>query len=300
MIRSAVNHGCAIAMALLLCWCVHVGGSDFILIDRASGLADGPHRLAEGTLLLKGRWAISLQGNAVCLRSTADGGAGKCGPFVFTNRTRLTIGARPYELLLVASEYAEGYRSGEATRNVRSAIQTALTNDDPRAGLDLIERARSQNPGMCNNREADAAVKELEARQRLAEKMRLAGKVRCGGAWVPAAEVQALQAAREQEAMKSKGLVMHDGKWMTPEAAAAQTRAEAAREAAQRRREVLARCLRCNGAGKVHFEIRPAPVSPGNRMPALRLERPGLPPRDSQFQTETKTCPDCDGSGKRQ
>lgn len=137
--------------------------------------------------------------------------------------------------------------------------------------------------------------------------MKAAGKVKVEGRWMAAKEAEKRLGELEAERMRAQGYVLEGGAWMSPEAAREhrlEKAREAARKAAEERRQFEQnKCRRCNGTGSIYFEIRPTPSAAGPRgdtkPPALRVEKPGLPPKDSKYAIERDACPACGGTGRR-
>jgi hypothetical protein len=187
-------------------------------------------------------------------------------------------------------------------------VAEAVTNAEARAGIERIEAAKAGHAGFRNTREVAAALASLAKRAAEEEAMKAAGKVKFEGQWLDAKTAAQRLAEQEAARMRAQGFVQEDGEWMSVEAAREhrleKTRAAARQAAEDRRQFEQNKCRRCNGTGTIYFEIRPAPFAAGPRgaskPPDLRIEKPGLPPRDSKYAIERDACPDCRGTGRRQ
>ncbi len=277
-------------------------GDQFVLINDVDGRGHGPYLYGVGTPVLGGRWTLAIAGQAVRLRP-ASGQGPTYGPFTFTNQAELAVGLDRYRLLFLSPAFEEGRRIGVQTRAMRRVVESALKQDDPRSGAAAIEQALKTNNLARNSHEIESALKQLAANVAREEALLAEGKVKFDGVWLPKAVAEARRIEREEADKRAQGLVKVDGEWMTKEAAAALRReqiAEAARQQAARLREEEARrCRRCNGTGKIYFEIRPSPSMGDHKMPDLRIERPGEPPPGLNYKTEPAICPDCGGTGRR-
>lgn len=274
----------------------------FVLINEVDGRGHGPYLYGVGTPVLDGRWTLAIAGQAVRLRPAAGEGQ-TYGPFTFTNRAELALGLERYRLLFLSPAFEEGRRIGAQTRTMREALRSALKNEDPHAGMAALQQAMTTNTLARNRHEADEALKQLGERVAREEALAAEGKVKFEGVWLPRAVAEARRIEREAAEKRAQGLVKMDGEWITREEEArrrGEQLAEARRkEAARLRQELANRCQRCNGSGKIYFEIRPSPSMGEHKMPDLRIEKPGVPPAGLTVKTEPATCPACRGTGKR-
>lgn len=274
----------------------------FVLID-ADGLGHGPYPMALDSTILDGTFTAAFRGGAsATFSATADNR--EWGPYFFTNQASLCIGDQTYEVLLTTAEFDEAFAAGADTRHLAQVMEAAVTNDEASAGIGLIEAAKAGHARHRNTREVEQALASLAKRAAEEEAMKAAGKVKFEGQWLDAKEAGRRYAAR----MREQGFVQEDGKWMSPDDAREyrmeKARAAARKMAEERRQFEQNKCRRCDGSGTIYFEIRPAPVVVGqrgsSRQPDLRIERPGVPPKNSKYAVERSACPDCKGSGKRQ
>lgn len=272
----------------------------FVLID-AEGQGHGPYPHTSDLAILDGAFTAVFRGAGATFRATA--GNREWGPYFFTNQASLRIGDQTYEVLLATAEFDEGLAAGADTRHLAQVVEAAVTNDEASAGIGLIEAAKAGHAQYHNTREVEAALASLTKRAAEEEAMKAAGKVKFEGQWLDAK----VAGRRYAERMREQGFVQEDGKWMSAEDAR-EYRMEKAREAArkmaeERRRFEQNKCRRCDGSGTIYFEIRPAPAVVGQRgsssQPDLRIERPGVPPKNLKYAVERSACPDCKGSGQR-
>jgi len=274
---------------------------DFVLID-AAGQGHGPYPLAQESVILGGAFTVAPRGSSATFHATADNRS--WGPCFFTNQAALRVGGQAYEVLLTTPDFDAAYAAGADTRHLAQVVAEAVTNAEARAGIERIEAAKAGHAGFRNTREVAAALASLAKRAAEEEAMKAAGKVKFEGQWLDAKEAGRRYAAR----MREQGFVQEDGKWMSPDDAREyrmeKARAAARKMAEERRQFEQNKCRRCDGSGTIYFEIRPAPVVVGqrgsSRQPDLRIERPGVPPKNSKYAVERSACPDCKGSGKRQ
>lgn len=276
----------------------------FVLVDEA-GQGHGPYAFVQDTAILDGAYRLEPRGQSATLRGTAD--AGTWGPFFFTNQASFRIGAQRYEVMRTTPAFADAHAAGLQTRRVQQAMAEAATNEDPRASLQLVEAARAANPLGRNTNAVAAAVARLSKRAAEEEALRAAGKVKVEGRWMEAKAAEKRLRELEAARMQAQGFVQEDGEWMSLDAAR-ERRLEKARVAArkaaeERRRFEQNKCRRCNGSGAIYFEIRPSPAAAstrgGSKPPDLRIEKPGVPPREAKYETERAACPDCNGTGQR-
>jgi hypothetical protein len=290
---------------LLLSPLLATGGSQFILIDQA-WQGHGPYRMERGTTVLNGAFRIDPRGSSVTVQSVADENA-SWGPFFFTNQATVTIGAATYRIMLTTSDFQNAYEVGLSTLAMRRTLQTALTNDDARAGIGLIEAELAANRLFRGPQVVSNALTRLVKQAAQDDVLRASGKVKFENYWIPAAEAERLKQKREDDRMQAQGLVKMDGEWLTIDAARTrrleQAKAEAQKAAAALKQHEQTKCRRCNGTGAIYFEVHPGLTAPNTRDDAMargiRIEKPGLPPKDSTFKIERDACPACNGSGKR-
>lgn len=292
------------AVVLLVGLAAASQAAGFVLID-AAGQGHGPYPLAQESVILYGAFTVAPRGSSATFRATADNRS--WGPFFVTNQAALRLGDQAYEVLLTTPDFDAAYAAGADTRHLAQVVAEAVTNAEARAGIERIEAAKAGHAGFRNTREVAAALAGLAKRAAEEEAMKAAGKVRVEGQWLDAKTAEKRLAEQEAARMRAQGFVQEDGEWMSA-AAAREHRLEkaraAARQAAEERRQFEQnKCRRCTGTGTIYFEIRPAPVAAGPRgaskPPDLRIEKPGLPPRDSKYAIERDACPDCRGTGRR-
>jgi hypothetical protein len=290
---------------LLQALCAALRAGSFVLID-AAGQGHGPYPLAQESVILGGAFTVAPRGSSATFRATTDNR--NWGPFFFTNQAVLRLGGQAYEVLLTTPDFNAAYAAGADTRLLAQVVAEAVTNAEARAGIESIEAAKAGHAGFRNTREVAAALANLEKRATEEEAMKAAGKVKFEGQWLDAKAAEKRLAEQEAVRMRAQGFVQEDGEWMSVEAAREhrleKARAAARQAAEERRRFEQNKCRRCNGTGTIYFEIRPSPVTAGPRgaskPPDLRIEKPGLPPRDSKYAIERDACPDCKGTGRRQ
>ncbi len=299
--RRSTGAGCVLLLCVL---CAASRAGSFVLIDE-TGLGHGPYALARGGTVLGGAFTVEARGDSGTFRATVDGR--NWGTFFLTNQAALTLGGQAYEVLLTTPDFHDALAAGADTRHMEQVLAEAVTNDEARAGIEIIAAAKAAHARFRNTRAVEAALGSLGQRAAEEEAMKAAGKVKVEGRWMEsgaaAKRLQELEAAR----MQAQGFVMEDGTWMSPEAAREhrlEKAREAARKAAEERRQFEQnKCRRCNGTGCIYFEIRPSQAAAGarggTRPPDLRIEKPGLPPKDSKYAIERDACPACDGTGRR-
>ncbi len=294
-----------VVCTLLLSPLLATGGSQFILID-AAWQGHGPYRLERGTTVLSGAFRIDLRGNSVTVQSVADETA-SWGPFFFTNQATVAFGTNTYRVMLTTPDFQKAYEVGLSTLAMRRAVQTALTNDDARAGIELIETALATNRLFRGPQAVSNALNRLAKQAAQEDVLRAAGKVKFENQWIPAADAERLRQKREDDRMQAQGLVKMDGEWLTLDAARTrrleQAKAEAQKAAEALKQHELSKCRRCNGTGSIYFEVRPGLTAVNTRSDAktteIRIEKPGLPPKNSPYKILRDACPACNGSGKR-
>ena len=293
------------AVLLLQALCAALRAGSFVLID-AAGQGHGPYPLAQESVILGGAFTVAPRGSSATFRATTDNR--NWGPFFFTNQAVLRLGGQAYEVLLTTPDFNAAYAAGADTRLLAQVVAEAVTNAEARAGIESIEAAKAGHAGFRNTREVAAALANLEKRATEEEAMKAAGKVKFEGQWLDAKAAEKRLAEQEAVRMRAQGFVQEDGEWMSVEAAREhrleKARAAARQAAEERRLFEQNKCRRCNGTGTIYFEIRPAPFAAGPRgaskPPDLRIEKPGLPPRDTKYAIERDACPDCRGTGRRQ
>ncbi len=299
------RHLIAGAVLLLQVLCAASRAGSFVLID-AAGQGHGPYPLAQDSVILGGAFTVAPRGASATFRATGDNR--NWGPFFVTNHAALRLGDQAYEVLLATPDFDAAFAAGADTRHLAQVVAEAVTNAEARAGIERIEAAKAGHARYRNTREVAAALAGLEKRAVEEDAMKAAGKVKVEGQWLDAKAAEKRLAEQEAARMRVQGFVQEDGEWMSVEAAREhrleKARAAARQAAEERRRFEQNKCRRCNGTGTIYFEIRPSPVTAGPRgaskPPDLRIEKPGLPPRDSKYAIERDACPDCKGTGRRQ
>lgn len=297
----------SLAWALLAVWPAG-GGVRFILIGD-DNRAFGPYEAADTAIpILDGDFTLVVRSGSATLRSPGDPEFAQA-PFFFTNQAVFTAGALAYRVMLTSTDFDAAFQAGRQTGHMQRQMEKAEAMEHAGDGLALLKAAAATNSLFLNRQAVSNVIERLEKRAAEENAMRAAGKAIFEGRWLPAAEVERLRLGREEQEMRAKGLQKVGDEWLTIDAAR-ERRLEIAREAARaegerlRQRE-LNQCRRCNGSGAIYFELRPMATAADSRIRDqpqryMRIERPGVPPKDIKIETERNACPDCRGTGQRQ
>lgn len=303
-VRRWLRVGCLLAPMLA----AGARGADFVLLDETAGRAYGPYKYVNTTPVLNGAWTLDLsQGNAVRLREGTGSKTRVEGPFAFTNGATFTLLGRSYRLLLETKELLKGIEMGRQTAVLRDALTQALALKEPRDGIELLRQAAATNALARNTHELEQTRAKLNEQIRLDDLKIAGGLEKFEGDWYPKDEAARLRKQRQEADYRAQGLELYEGEWLTPGVIAERKRVliEEQKQAAvlKRKQDAARRCKRCQGTGKIFIEIHPPVQGAGTAAnarptPPLRIERPGVP-KDSPYQTEVESCPDCEGKGLR-